>query len=93
MAKPAVAIDYLGAALDVIAAIAEQYGWNIRNNPQILGQIYHGSTVEEWDTFMKTKPRDAPFKIVPGMIGEWTQANRKYLESAVGYPRRLSKEE
>src|SRR5205807_2108773 len=88
MAKPDVAINYIGAALDVIAAIAELYGWNIRNHPEILGQVYHSSTAEKWEKFMKIKPANAPFLIDAGMIGAWTQANRNYLEKAVGYPRR-----
>lgn len=86
LAKPAVAINYIGAALDVMATIAEEYGWNIRNNLEILGQVYHGSTAEEWDRFLKTKPATADFLTVRGMIGNWTEDNRKYLETAVGVP-------
>jgi hypothetical protein len=86
IAKAATAINYIGAALDVIATIAEQSGWNIRNNPEILGQVYHGSTAEEWAQFIKTKRPKAPFMIVPGMIGKWTEDNRNYLETAVRYP-------
>lgn len=86
MAKPDVAINYIAAALDVIAEIAERAGWNVRNNPEILGQVYHGWTAEQWQAAMKAKAPGAPFLIKPGMIGKWTQDHSRYLESAVGAP-------
>ena len=86
MAKPDVAINYIAAALDVIAEIAEQSGWNIRNHPEILGQVYHGWTAERWEAAVKAKTPGAPFEIVPGMIGKWTQDHSAYLEAAVGAP-------
>ena len=86
MARPDVAISYIGAALDVAATISEHYGWNIRNNPEILGQVYHGWTAEEWLNNMSTKPEKAPFMIKPGAMGKWIEDNRKYLEAAVGHP-------
>lgn len=88
MAKPDVAINYIAAALDVIAEIAERSGWNIRNNPEILGQVYHGWTAEQWEAAVKAKAPGAPFLIKPGMIGQWTLDHSKYLESAVGAPER-----
>ena len=84
MAKPDVAINYIAAALDVIAEIAEQSGWNIRNHPEILGQIYHGWSAEQWQAAMRAKKPGAPFEIVSGMIGKWTEDHSAYLESAVG---------
>lgn len=86
MAKPDVAINYIAAALDVIAEIAEQSGWNLRNNPEILGQVYHGWTAEQWQAAVEAKTPGAPFLIVPGMIGQWTQDHTTYLEAAVGPP-------
>lgn len=86
LAKPDVAIDYIGAALDLAATIAEHYGWNIRNSPEILGQVYHSRTAEAWIRQMSTKPANAPFLITPGMMGEWIQKNQSYLEAAVGKP-------
>lgn len=89
MAKPDVAINYIGAALDIIATITEDYGRNrrnIRNNLQILGQVYHSRTPKKWLNDIETKPANTPFIIRVGMMGQWIEDNRKYLETAVGHP-------
>lgn len=86
LAKPDVAINYIGAILDFVASVPEEKGWNIRNSPEILAQTYHNSTAEEWIKFITTKPRNQPFEIIPGEMGQWTSDNKKYLEAAVGVP-------
>ncbi len=84
--RPDVAINYIGAALDLAAATSEKYGWNIRNNPEILAQVYHAWTPEGWLKNMSTKPANAPFMIKPGEMGKWIEENRGYLKKAVGRP-------
>lgn len=84
LAKPEGSINYIGAIFDFIAEVGEAKDWNIRNNPEILSQVYHSRTAEQWIDFMRTKPANAPFTIVPGTMGDWVYRNRVYLESAVG---------
>jgi hypothetical protein len=84
MAKPVVAINYIAAALDLAATIAEKYGVDIRSNPEILGQVYHGYWPNEWLTHMSKKPAGEPFNLVPGTMGKWIQAHRSYLQSSLG---------
>jgi RHS repeat-associated protein len=84
--NPDVAIRYIGLAMDVAALISEKYGWNIRNNPEILGQAYHGWKADEWLRNMSSKAPNAPFEIVQGTMGKWIQENQQYLERAVGRP-------
>lgn len=73
LAKPDVAINYIGASFDLAATIAEKYGLDIRGNPEILGQVYHSFTPNEWLTHMSKKPANEPFTIVPGTMGKWIQ--------------------
>jgi hypothetical protein len=84
LARPEVAIDYIGAIFDLVATVGEAKNWNIRNSPEVLSQVYHSRTAEQWIQFLKTKPANAPFTIVPGTMGDWLYRNRPYLESAVG---------
>jgi hypothetical protein len=84
--KPAVAIDYIGASLDVASAIAELHGWSIRNNAGVLGQAYHSFTPEQWDTKVAAKAPDEPFELVPVTMGEWIPNNMPYLKKALGGP-------
>src|SRR5262249_45160418 len=82
MANPGVAINYIGASLDLAANIAEKYGWDIRENPEILGQVYHSYWPEQWLTHMSTKSTTEKFQIVPGTMGKWIQGNSGYLRSS-----------
>lgn len=84
MAKPAVAINYIAAAMDVVASVSERYGWDIRSSPEILGQAYHSYSPDQWVTKMSAKSPNDPFSIVPGTMGTWIRANARYLESSVG---------
>jgi len=86
LAKSDVAIDYIGAIFDFIAEVAETKNWNLRNSPDILGQVYHSKAPDEWIEIMKAKPAGGSFGIQPGAMGDWIQRNQKYLEAAVGKP-------
>ena len=66
--NPSVAIDYNGASLHLAAMIAEQHGWDIRNNPEILGQVYHSWTAQQWQRQMSAKPSNEPFGLC---LGRW----------------------
>jgi hypothetical protein len=84
--RPETSIKYIGAILDVIAMEAASQGWNLRNNPEILGQVYHSFTYAQWKSQIAAKPRNAPFSLVPGTMGPWILDNEAYLEGAVGKP-------
>ncbi|MGK7396938.1 MAG: SpvB/TcaC N-terminal domain-containing protein [Candidatus Cyclobacteriaceae bacterium M3_2C_046] len=88
LSLPASSIRYIGAIMSVIAdeAEARNSGWYIRNNPEILTQVYHGSSYQQWKTNIANKPAGASFKIVPGMMSTWILDNQAYLEAAVGRP-------
>ncbi len=84
LARPKIAILYIGATLDLIAEAAERKGWNIRNSPSLLGHVYHSKGLIEWPLLVDKKPLTAAFLISPGGMGQWIEANKAYLEDAVG---------
>ncbi|MCI9870557.1 hypothetical protein [Arthrobacter humicola] len=84
--KPGVAINYIGAALFLIAQAAKKAGYNISYSPGILSQAYHGHSPASWERKMSMKKPGEPFELVPGSMGLWIQQNSDYLERAVGQP-------
>jgi len=81
---PDFAINFIGAAMSIAAQAAEVHGFDIRNDPGILGQAYHGWSPKDWEKNLANKGLNDPFKLAPGTMGEWIPQNRQYLESAVG---------
>ena len=86
--QPKTSIRYIAAIMASIANEAEVNGWDIRNNPEILGQIYHGWDYARWKSAIASKPKGSSFGLVPGTMGPWILDNKAYLENAVGVPER-----
>ena len=78
------AVFYIAAAFDLMAEEAENSGWNIRGSPELLGQLYHAWTYDQWSAYIKQKSKTDKFALPPGAMGDWIGANRQYLEEAVG---------
>lgn len=93
LATPEGAVQYIAAAMDLIATIYETAGSpgicspGIRNNPVILTNVYNGSTAEEWETHVKTIATD--YRLHPGNdMAYWLviQRNMTLVEDGVGTP-------
>ena len=84
--KPGTAIEYIAGSMDLASKSAEKYGWNIRNDPGILGLVYHAWEPESWKKHMSKKAADTKYSIQPGTMGQWILDNQEYLEKAVGRP-------
>ncbi|NJO96204.1 MAG: toxin [Pleurocapsa sp. CRU_1_2] len=84
MKEPLTAIMYIGAGLDMVSAISEKYGWNVRHNPELLGHIYHAFKPGEWETKIAGKSKNEKFQIPPKGMGDWIKNNLPYLRPAVG---------
>jgi hypothetical protein len=82
--ESSVAIDYIGALMDIASEDAAKGGWNIRGDAAILGQIYHAFAPLQWKKHIASKPAGSPWEVVPGTMGVWIPANRSFLEKAVG---------
>jgi hypothetical protein len=82
--QSSVAIDYIGALMDIVSEDAAKGGWDIRGNEAILGQIYHTFPPLKWKKHIATKPPGSAWGIQPGTMGEWIPANRAFLEAQVG---------
>jgi hypothetical protein len=82
--ESSVAIDYIGALMDIVSEDAAKRGWDIRGNAAILGQIYHAFSPLKWKKHIAAKPAASQWEVVPGTMGVWIPANRSFLEKAVG---------
>jgi hypothetical protein len=84
LSESSVAIDYIGALMDIVSEDAAKGGWDIRGNAAILGQIYHSYAPLQWKKHIASKAVGSVWEVVPGTMGVWIPANRSFLEKAVG---------
>lgn len=93
LATPAGAVQYIAAAMDLIAIIYETAGSpgictpKIRNNPVILTNVYNGSTAERWAAHVKSIAQD--YQLHPGNdMAIWLRIprNMTLIENGVGKP-------
>ena len=93
LANPDAAIDYVAAAMDLIAIIYEAAGSpgickpEIRVNPVILANVYNGDTPEKWEE--KVKAMTPKHVLSPGnKMAVWLMVTRNmdFIEDAVGSP-------
>ncbi len=80
------AITYIAAMMAASADLAAQHGFDdIRADPIILTNVYHGRTLRSWDAALAVKPRGAPFK-GGNPMDVWLSAHMAYIEDGVGRP-------
>ena len=60
---PNTAIQYIAAALDVIAHMAEYRGWSLRDQPGVLTFAYHARDIESWSRTLTVKPKGSEFEL------------------------------
>jgi len=84
LATPAGAIKYIAAIMAAVADIAGRYGFeDIRTNPEILTNVYHGSDLKKWEEHLRGKAKGSPFK-GGNPMDIWVVKNTRFLEEAVG---------
>ena len=81
---PAVAINYIGAIMHVIAQIAEHRHWSVRDQPGVLTYAYHARDPLSWSRTVATKSQADLFKLPRDMMGGWVAEHLQFLEAAVG---------
>lgn len=80
------AITYIAAMMAASADLAAQHGFaDIRNDPIILTNVYHGRTLRSWDAALAVKPRGAPFA-GGNPMDVWLGAHMAFIEDGVGRP-------
>jgi hypothetical protein len=82
--RPEVAITYLAAIMSAKAAIAEAFGFSIRNRVDILTNEYQGRSLREWTDHLAAK-QDTTL-IGGNTMSLWTTRYLRYLELGVGTP-------
>ncbi len=89
--SPEGSIIYIGGIMAAIAEVPESMGFeeDIRSNPAILTNVYHGKTLKSWRADLakklSTKGRSATFEAGTDMA-IWVGRNLTFLEEAVGSP-------
>lgn len=79
------AIEYIGASMAAAADMAALYGYDIREDPPILTNVYQGSDLVEWKEHLAKKTKGE--KLTPANpMAIWVGLNLGYLEDAVGKP-------
>ncbi|HJT03169.1 MAG TPA: hypothetical protein VJ757_06005 [Pseudonocardiaceae bacterium] len=79
------AIEYIGAIMQAIADIADDFNWDIRCRIDILTNEYQGRDLEQWRKWLAAKmPGSALVPANPMAL--WARDNASYVELAVGTP-------
>lgn len=80
------AITYIAASMCGFADLAAQYNFDdIRSDPVILTNAFHGRTLTDWQAWMKVKPAGSKFAGGNSM-DIWVAANMALIEDGVGKP-------
>lgn len=89
--SPEGSILYVAGIMAAIAEAPEKMGFeeDIRSNPAILANVYHGMTLKDWRAHLTKKMaaegKGAVFEAGTDM-GIWVRHNLAFLEEAVGAP-------
>jgi len=89
--SPEGSITYVAGIMAAIAEAPEIIGFeeDIRSNPAVLTNVYHGSTLKTWKEHLADKlakeGKGAVFEAATDM-GVWVAKNLDFLEEAVGSP-------
>ncbi len=87
LSMPPSAIRYIAALMAAIADMAGRYGFDdIRDNPEILTNVYQSKDLKEWEDHLKAKPSGTAFA-GGNKMDIWVKGHLKFLTAAVGGPK------
>lgn len=87
LSMPPSAIRYIAALMAAIADLAGRYGFDdIRDDPEILTNVYQSKDLKEWEDHLKTKPPGTAFA-GGNKMDIWVKGHLKFLTAAVGGPK------
>jgi hypothetical protein len=82
--RPGPSITYIAAIMSAKAAIAEAFGFSIRNRVDILTNEYQGRSLRQWTDHLANK-RDTTL-VGENSMSTWAVRYQAYLELGVGAP-------
>ncbi|MDR7274422.1 hypothetical protein [Catenuloplanes atrovinosus] len=80
--RPGQAIRYIAAIMSAKAAIAEAFGYSMRDRPDLLTNEYVARSLTEWTDHLTERP--AGDLVAAEDMALWTRAHLRYLERGVG---------
>jgi hypothetical protein len=84
LSTPSGAIKYIAGIMTGVADIAARDGFrDVRNDPEILTNVYQSMDLNTWDKHLKEKPKGSDLKGGNAM-DIWVMANLDFLTAAVG---------
>jgi hypothetical protein len=87
LSMPPSAIRYIAALMAAIADLAARYGFeDIRDNPEILTNVYQSKDLKQWEGHLKAKPAGTSFT-GGNKMDIWVTGHLKFLTAAVGDPK------